>query len=205
MICIHEDDEKRALKHGKKELETIHTRLMQLYRELHSTDSLIRSISVKSIEYDRVGSSNSTKKDMTDLMLEHECAARQREIEIREEMRQLSLDQEMINRIRVCFQTLRGQEYEFLKELYIHGYPYKFVEKHSGVSHRTFEKIRKQAIKKIIKMYQSSSSNIDLIRGARGQAKKNRRAGKGTGKGDRNYHQLELDLKAMEPGDKKHM
>lgn len=205
MICIHENDVKHALKDGKKELETIHDRLIQLYSELHNTDSLIRSISVKSVEYDRIGSSSSVKKDMADLMLEHERAARQREIEIREEMRQLSLDQDMINRILVCFQTLRGQEYDFLKELYIHGYPYKFVEQHSGVSHRTFEKIRKRAMKKIIKMYQSSSSNVDLIRGARGHPRKNKKTEKSAGGNGRGYHQLELDLKALEPGDKKHM
>ena len=200
MMSIHENDIKRVLKNRQQDLETIHNRLMQMYGELYDTDSMIRSISLKSIDYDGIGGVGSEKTDLADLIIRHERATESRQVEIREEMRRLSLGEEMINRVWVCFQTLRGQEYDFIHELYVHAYPYKFVEKHSGVSHRTFEKIRRRAIKKIIELYQSRYSNIDIIRGARGQPKKKREEKETSG-----YHQLQLDLEALGKENKTHM
>ena len=189
MRKIQEEDVKDVLKNGVKELQEIHSRLLALYEELGDTDALIRSVSINRPQSDSVGgSAGGLNKDLTAVMLKHEKLAKQREIEIREEMLQLTEDEETINRIRVCYQTLRGNEYAFLFELYVKERPYKFVEEHSGVSHSRFEAIRKKAINKIIGLYDSNCSNQEIITRRQKGCKKKRRE-------DAIYQQLELDLK----------
>lgn len=191
MLKIRDEDVKHALKNGMKELNEIHNRLIALHTELTNADSLIRSVSINKIRYGEFeGGTSSDKKDLCDVMQKHEKIARAREIEIREEMRQLTKEEESINRIRVCFQSLRGQEYAFLNELYVKGYPYKLVEEHSGISHSRFEAVRKKGIKKIIQLYESNYSNQEII------TQRHRIYRNNTKKGEVVYRQLTLDLKA---------
>ena len=129
------------------------------------------------------------KNDLTEIMIRHERLQRQREIEIREEIFRLTEEEEVINRIRVCYQALRGKEYGFLRELYVRGHPYKVVEKNSGVSHGTFERIRKSGIRKIQQMYASNFSNQEII--AKSSERHKRKSKKGGGE---KYEQIKLDL-----------
>ena len=190
MLKIRDEDVKNALKNGMKELKEIHNRLIALHTELTHADSLIRSVSINKIRYGEFeGRTSSDNKDLCDVMQKHEKIARAREIEIREEMRQLTKEEESINRIRVCFQSLRGQEYAFLNELYVKGHPYKFVQEHSGVSHSWFESVRKKGIKKIIQLYESNYSNQEII------TQRHRIYRNNTKEGEVVYRQLTLDLK----------
>lgn len=192
MLEIREEDVKRALRNGFEELEEIHKRILALHDELMNTNLLIQSVALKSPRYGSVGSGSGLKKDLTEIMIKHEQLTRQRGIEIREELRSLTDDEETINRIKVCFQTLRGKEYSYLYELYVCGHPYKAVEKESGVSHRTFEKIRKSAMQKILQMYASSYSNQDIIKNnQKGRVGKKKRCKE---KENSDYQQLKLKL-----------
>lgn len=189
MLKIREEDVKRALKNEFKELEEIHNRILALYDELMNAKSLIQSIVLKSPQLGNVGEGG-FQRDLTEIMLKHERLTRQREIEIREELRSLTEEEETVNRIKVCFEELRGKEYSYLYELYVKCNPYKAVERESGVSHRTFEKIRQSGIRKIIQLYESSYCNQDIIR-------RNQRGGQKKGrikKEDPGYQQLELKL-----------
>lgn len=145
-------------------LETIHKRILDIHSELLDTDGLIRSLSIKKIEWDKEGGgSGGTKKDLTDAMLMHQRLARERELELRTEMFRLTEEEESINRVWVCFHALRGREYILLDCLYVQKLPYKAVQEDSHVSHRTFEKVRMQALKKILRMYESEISNLQII------------------------------------------
>ena len=188
MLEIQEKDVKNALLNGEEELEIIHKRVLALYDELLNTASKIRSISLRSPCFGSIGSTGGEKKDLLEIMIKHESLIRQHEIEIREEIRKLTEDEETINRIRVCYQALRGKEYTYLNLLYVQNKPYKEVEKESGVSHRTFEKIRKLGIKKIIKMYASNRSNREIINSREELCGKENHD-------ERDYHQLKLNKK----------
>lgn len=164
MLIIGENYVKDTLKYGSAKLTEIHNRIVSLYAELENMDALIRSISLGQGYRNETGSfSGNTDRDLTQIMIKHEKVAKQREIEIREEMLNLIEEEESINRIRVCYQTLRGNDYTCLQQLYVQRKPYKLVEKDSGMSHATFERRRRQAIKKIITMYESDYSNQELI------------------------------------------
>ena len=159
---ILEKDVKYALEHGVEELKLIHKRILELYIELGDTEAMIRSTSMKSSKYGFV-SGGGAKWDLSDLLQKHEVLQKQREIEIKEQIWRLTDEEAMINRIRTCYQTLRGEEYNFLQKLYVQKKPYKSVEKDSGVSHRTFEKIRKTAMRKVISLFESNYSNQEII------------------------------------------
>lgn len=189
MLEIREEDVKRALRNGFEELEEIHKRILALYDELVNTKSLIQSIALKSPQFGNTGG-GSLQRDLTEIMLKHEKLTRQREIEIREELRSLTEEEETVNRIKVCFEELRGKEYSYLYELYVRCNPYKVVERESGVSHRTFEKVRRSGIRKIIQLYESNYCNQDIIRkNYRGRKKKTQ-----IEQDDSEYQQLELKL-----------
>lgn len=64
-------------------------------------------------------------------------------------MQRVAEQRELIHRIWLCFQGLPKEEYDILHALYVENIPYKAVEKSSKVSHRTFEKNRSSAIKRI--------------------------------------------------------
>ena len=187
---IREEDIKNALAGDFAELEEIHKRILILHEELSNTVSMIQSAAMKSPRYGNVGGGAGTQKnDLTEIMIRHERLQRQREIEIREEIFRLTEEEEVINRIRVCYQALRGKEYGFLRELYVRGHPYKVVEKNSGVSHGTFERIRKSGIRKIQQMYASNFSNQEII--AKSSERHKRKSKKGGGE---KYEQIKLDL-----------
>lgn len=191
MLKIQEEDVKKALTNGFEALGEIHNRIIDLHKELTDTESIIRSVALKQIRYGDMGGSGNLKKDLTEAMLKHERLTRQREIEIREAIWRLTEEEEKINRIRVCYQSLRGKEYTYLHDLYVCGKPYKAVERESGVSHRTFELTRKSGLKKILQLYESDFSNRDIIaksdNGWRLLDKKKKRR-------DTYYEQLRLDI-----------
>ena len=124
---ISENRVKEILGGVDQRLKEIHERILRLYEEEADNDSLIRSISIRKIEWDKQASGKGGKK-------------------------------------RVCFRSLRGEEYFYLQELYVNKKPYKTVEAESGVSHKTFEMTRKRAMRKLLKTYQSELSNIDIIK-----------------------------------------
>lgn len=189
MVKIQDVDVKNALRKGTKGLEAIHNRILALYKELTDVDGMIRSLSLPSARYESSGGGKTGDgRDLSDFMAKHEQLSRQREIEIREEMRNLTDEEEMINRIRVCFQTLQDREYDILNELYVKGHPYKFVETHSQLSHKTFETTRKSGIRKIIQLYESNYSNQEIIT-------RRQRIYRNNGKKDEvAYQQLKLNL-----------
>lgn len=159
---ITEKEIKTALSENRKMLAVIHKRILGLYDELANTETQIMSISMKSPVYGTIGSAG-TDKDLTDIMLKHKRFIAEQAVEIYEEIRKLTEDEERINRIMVCFQALEGREYVILNNLYVKGMPYKTAEAASGVSHRTFEKIRKSGIRRIIQMYEAPLNNLEII------------------------------------------
>lgn len=162
---ISENRVKEILGGVDQRLKEIHERILRLYEEEADNDSLIRSISIRKIEWDKQASGKGGKKrDLSDVMLMHYKLMEERDIALKAEMYNLAKEEEQINRIGVCFRSLRGEEYFYLQELYVNKKPYKTVEAESGVSHKTFEMTRKRAMRKLLKTYQSELSNIDIIK-----------------------------------------
>lgn len=189
LLHISEDYIKRVLQTHQERRGEIHKRLMAIYDELQDTDSLLRSVSIKKIEWDRIGHQQGGTSDLTDIMLRHQQVARENGIELRQEMIRLTEEEELNNRIWVCFNSISGKGHDYLKYLYVKGYPYKAVEQESGVSHKTFEKTRQDAIKQIQRLCESDLNNIEIINLSRPQGIK-----KANKKQKSEYEQMTLEL-----------
>lgn len=198
MLQMDERRVKRILGGRDVRLKEIHNRILAIHDELLDTDSLLESASMKKIELGREGNvKGGIKQDLADALLRHRKMAQERELELREELRQLVEEEEQINRVWVCFRTLRGKEYLFLEKQYVQGKSYKTAEMESGVSHKTFEMYRQSGIRKILQMYHSEFSNIEIIRrsnSSNSADKDNKRKRKKTHKADGQYVQLKLDI-----------
>lgn len=165
MIEIDEDYVKKVLGEHHILLKCLHERILSMYDELADSDELVKSVSIKRIEWGRTRESQTgTKKDLADAMLLHQRLARERGAQLRAEMYRLVEEEESINRIWVCFHALRDREYAYLTQLYVQNQPYKRVEAESGVSHRTFEMARKRGLKAILCLYRAELDNVQIIR-----------------------------------------
>lgn len=192
MLEMNEERIKQILGYHDSRLEEIHNRFFAIHKELIDTDSLIESVSIKKIEFDRQGSiKGGVKKDLTEVMLRHQQLAKERERDLRVEMYQLVSEEEAINRIWVCFRALRGKEYHFVEQLYVKEIPYKVAEIESGVSHKTFEMYRRSGMKKILEMYQSEFSTIEIIGRSNQLPEKSRKKEQNV---EEQYTQLELNI-----------
>lgn len=192
MLKMNEGRVKQILGHHDPRLQQIHKRILAIHDELLDADSLVESVSMKKIEWDREGSvSGGIKKDLTEVMLTHQRLVRERELDLRGELYQLAEEEEAINRIWTCFRALCGKEYIFLEKLYVQGMPYKTVEMESGVSHKTFETYRRSGMRKILKMYQSDFTNLEIAARSRPASEEAKTQEEG---GEKRYVQLKLNI-----------
>ncbi len=155
---------KNVLRTHKERLFQIHKRILELYEEMQNTDALIRSMSTSS-KLGKIGGGKTGNQDLGDFLIRHHKLLKQQSEELRAELFKLSEEEETINRVWSCFRALTGQEQEYLQSLYVEGKTYKETELESGVSHRTFEITRRNGIKRILKMYQSSWNNREILAG----------------------------------------
>lgn len=198
MEKINENFVKNVLARHGELLQDIHKRILLLYEELSDTNSIIQSAAIKKMELGQVGGGGRNVRDLTDVMLAHQRIVKDREREVYAGLQSLMDEEEVINRIWCCFQALSDKEYKCLEELYVKGEPYKAVEQESGVSHRAFEQTRADAIREILRWYESDLGNVEII--ALGRTNMGgRKKGKKKKEKSRNepYEQMELDLQAV--------
>ncbi len=209
MIELNEGRVKEILRCRTTLLSQIHNRLISLHHELDETEQLISEIALSSVKMDgdTGGKNSGLKKDLSDVMEAHQKLSQIREREVRILMDELVKEESQINRVWVCFNALSGDEFKVLEHLYVRNLPYKAVEEESGVSHGTFESIRRRGIRFIIRMYNSDLQNIEIIRksgthidshpglkdtysGGHGKGKRNKKSKRR----NQEYQQLKLDL-----------
>ncbi|WP_270458232.1 hypothetical protein [Faecalimonas umbilicata] len=109
----------------------------------------LQSFVFPKLHYDSQGMGSRTKKDLGDVYLAFQKQRKAFQEELIAAMQRVAEQRELIHRIWLCFQGLPKDEYDILHALYVENIPYKAVEKKSNVSHRTFEKNRSSAIKRI--------------------------------------------------------
>lgn len=182
---------KAVLRNHKQRLLEIHKRILELYEEMQDTDSMIRSMSTSS-KLGKIGGGKTSSQDLGDFLIRHHKMLKQQNEELRAELWRLSEEEETINRVWICFRALEGKEQEYLQLLYVEGRTYKETEMESGVSHKTFETIRGNGIKRIRKLYESSWSNREIV----GIHKKTTTTGMSVKRGKKpaEYEQLTLNI-----------
>jgi len=195
---INEEFVKEVLGNHGGLLQDIHKRVLLLYEELSDTGSLIQAAAIKKMELGKIGGGSRNVRDLTDVMLVHQRLVKDREREVYAGLMSLMDEEEAVNRVWCCFNSLPDKERGYLERLYVIGEPYKAVERSSGVSHRAFEQARARAMGEIMRTYDSDLANVEII--ARGRTSPGNRGRNGKGKkrnkgdDDGTYRQLELNL-----------
>ena len=139
--------------------------IIDLYNDLFDTDTLIRVISTKSTQIDRMPkSSGSSKKDLSDIVLLHEKQLKKWYREISYEIDLLLAKEEMLRRVWLCYRILPESEYQVITKVYIEKKLAKQAELESGKTKTTFFRTINRGLRDIKRMYDSDFSNDYLLK-----------------------------------------
>lgn len=196
LATITEDYIKRVLRDHQKLITAIHDRLLELYSEMDDSDGMIRAATFGSSRLNIGGGHSSEKSDLTDIMLRHFKLLKAQSQEIRTEMWRLIEEQETINRIWICYKAIDGEARQLLTDLYVKERPYKDVQfealKNKGISRTSFERMRKEGIAEIERLYYSDITNVDIINQTVGRKKQKKKIKQKVTQ--ESYEQIALDL-----------
>lgn len=139
--------------------------IIDLYNDLFDTDTLIRVISTKSSQIDRMPKpTGSSKKDLSDIVLRHEKQLKKWYREISYEIDLLLAKEEMLRRVWLCYRILPESEYQVITKVYIEKKLAKQAELESGKTKTTFFRTINRGLRDIKRMYDSDFSNDYLLK-----------------------------------------
>ena len=156
---------KHVLGHKKEMISDGCKRMKELYEEINRTDCSIREAAYTKVLND-IPQTSSHSKDLSDILLKQKKIYQEQAQDLQSEIISILEEEESIHRIWVCFRALEDPGRKYLEEIYVFNNLYRYVEQTSGVSHRKFEETRSQAMKELIRLYQSDLSNKEIILGA---------------------------------------
>lgn len=160
---IEKKDIKNKLRNHDELLDQINNRIVEIRKEICRTHEQMYEIAAypkTSLDKDGHGA---VHKDLSDVLSNYEKMVKERENDLVAEVRTLTEEYHLINRLYLCFQALSGMDYEIIDKLYCRGMPYKAVEQESGLSHSSFEQRRQGALKIIYMLCTSERSNAQII------------------------------------------
>ena len=157
---------KYVLGHKKEILLAGREIIKLLYEELNRSDFSVREVAyVKLLNEQSSTSICGKKRDMSDVLIRQKKIYQRQMQDLRSEMMYILDEEEVVNRIWICFSVLENPGKKYLEELYVYNNLYRYVENQSGVSHRTFELRRSQAMKRLMSLYYSRLTNKEIIQG----------------------------------------
>lgn len=199
------EEAQKLLSEKGRQLEGIQHKMRLLYHELEElddSDDLLKAAAIPARPASGV-SGGGRHADNLDVLERYYRQRQERGMEIREQMWRLSEQEEDIRRLWGCFLALQEPYYGILEGLYVDKRLYADVEKSWGYSHSVFEKTRKEGLRLLADMFNSSYTSVELIRmgGLQGTGKK--KAGHGKAKQTKGCQgQMELPLGQIQEKDK---
>lgn len=159
---ISENEVKDILRNRKQKIKNIHEKLIRMYEE--SNLDLLPEIALPAFKFDGMPGQKGGNRDLGDVLETYQKRQYARNMEIRETMWALSDQEDRINRVWACFCVLDDPYYTILDSLYVKNGLYETVEKDSDMSHKTFEKYRKEGIHLLVQFYESDESAVELMK-----------------------------------------
>lgn len=166
MKRLNEAEVKDILRHKEEKTADIRTKMSGLYQELSSemdTDILsaaaVPSPGLAGLPCPKGG----VHKDLNNILEKYSHMRRERSHAVQEMMCALMVAEDRINRVWACFYALGNPYFTILKALYVDNQLYQAVEQEFAVSHKTFEKYRRDGIQLVIKYYESDESTANLL------------------------------------------
>ena len=187
---MDEETVKDILRSYPEKTKNIRQKMLSLYAETES-EKVLSAAALPAVNISGMPGAKGNHKDLGDVLLSYQRQLWRRNEEIREMMWQLTQEDEMNRRVWACFHILSDPYYSILHALYVENQLYAAVEMHFDMSHKTFEKYRRDGINLLIKFYESEETIPDLMRKYRNKNKTSQKKRK-KAKEDREYNQLDL-------------
>lgn len=166
---IDEEMVKDILRERDREIKSIHEKMLSFYQELKSSDSLLEAVALPALQGEAgMPSGKGGHKDLSDVLARYQRQLLAQDEEIRKIMWELAEQEKMVNRVWACFRALEEPYYSILHRMYVENQLYQAVEAGFGMSHKTFEKHRRQGIELVIWYYESGADIAELMRMRRG-------------------------------------
>lgn len=154
-----------VIKTQTKMIAQIHKELLKIFSS-SGNDDLITAATFHS-ELHEATSKTNAKHDLHDVYEQYRKINYEWDMSVKSYARELVEKLESINRIIACYNNLKQKEKLVLDMLYIQR-NFKegkvILDKEHNIPERTALRIRKTAIDNILKMYYSSSSNLELYK-----------------------------------------
>ena len=139
------------------------------------TDNLIETVSIKKTEISEMGTKGGSKKDLSDIIIRHECILKRWYREISYEIESLMKKDEKIRRVWLCYQLISEECYEVVTKIYVEHHSSKEVMTdyiaRTGETSRTFFRLVNKSLNNIKVMYESKYSNDNLLKMSLSQKK----------------------------------
>lgn len=133
---------KTILSNYKGLKKQIRNHISDLYDDLMDTDNLIETVSIKKTEISEMGTKGGSKKDLSDIIIRHECILKRWYREISYEIESLMKKDEKIRRVWLCYQLISEECYEVVTKIYVEHHSSKEVMTdyiaRTGETSRTF-------------------------------------------------------------------
>ena len=156
MMKVDSEKIKEVLRHHNELTQQIHNQVIDIRKKIDEVEQQsLEMASYPKIDLSATGSGSGIHKDLADVYLNYQRLVKTQERELTDEMLTLIASARGIHRLYLCFQSLSGDEYNIIYQLYVQGKLYKAVEEETGLNHRRFEEKRKQAIRDIQQLYES--------------------------------------------------
>ena len=159
---------KTILSNYKGLKKQIRKHISDLYDDLMDTDNLIETVSIKKTEISEMGTKGGSKKDLSDIIIRHECILKRWYREISYEIESLMKKDEKIRRVWLCYQLISEECYEVVTKIYVEHHSSKEVMTdyiaRTGETSRTFFRLVNKSLNNIKVMYESRYSNDNLLK-----------------------------------------
>ena len=188
---MDEETIKDILRSYPEKLRNIRQKMLSLYSETES-EEVLSAAALPAVNMSGMPGAKGNHKDLGDVMISYHKQIWKRNEEIREMMWQLTEEEEMIRRVWASFHVLDNPYYSILHALYVENQLYTAVESSFDMSHKTFEKYRRDGIDLLIRFYESNETIPDLMRKYRHKKKTPQKRRKEAGNQEKEYSQIDL-------------
>lgn len=187
---VDEETIKDILRYYPEKIKNIRQKMLSLYQETES-EEVLSAVALPPINMSGMPGAKGNHKDLGDVLISYQKQIWKRNEEIREMMWQLSEEEAMVRRVWACFHVLDNPYYSILHALYVENQLYMAVESSFDMSHKTFEKYRRDGINLLIRFYESNETIPELMRKYRNKNKMQKRRKKADNQ-EKEYRQIDL-------------
>ena len=164
MMKVDSDKIKEVHRQHNELTQQIDNQVIDIRKKIDQVEQQTLTLaSSPKIDWSATGSGSGIHKDLADVYLNYQRLVKTQEREVTDEMLTLIASARGIHRLYLCFQSLSGDEYNIIYQLYVQGKLYKAVEEETGLNHRRFEEKRRQAIRDIQQLYESDLTNAQIV------------------------------------------